>query len=80
MCSIWQLPSYKGKRPLSIQCKRGMWYNLRPGSENDFRCDTKTAQIFIDAICQSIRECPNMISEKEEKINQIKQQFLKCSL
>lgn len=75
ICRVWQLLSYNGKYPLSLQSKRGTWYNLRPGTYESFNDINKTPKIFIEGIYSCIRECPNHIDEREKIISSIKKQF-----
>ena len=35
--NLWQLFNYDGKYPISLQCKRNIWYNLRPSSTKSCR-------------------------------------------
>ena len=74
---VWGLLNYAGKYPLSLQCKRGMWYNLRPCSARDFNHPSKTPDLFIQQLCLAIESCPNqLIAEcREEKIKAIKEQW-----
>lgn len=32
LCNIWEIISYTGRYPVSLQKKRGVWYNIRPCS------------------------------------------------
>tara|TARA_Y100000590_G_C15287130_1_gene851075 strand:- start:53 stop:535 length:483 start_codon:yes stop_codon:yes gene_type:complete len=45
--NVWQIINYKGKNPISLQCKKGMWYNIRPCSFNDMNAVDKIPIIFI---------------------------------
>ena len=46
LCKVWQLINYTGKHPISLQCKKGMWYNIRPCSFNDINTN-KTPIMFV---------------------------------
>lgn len=76
LCWVWELLSYTGKYPVSLQNKKNMWYNLRPCSFNDIG-KGKTPKLFIEKICDSISLCPNKIDDKDNIIKNIKQQFEK---
>lgn len=77
LCNIWEIIGYKGKHPISLQCKRGMWYNIRPCSFNDMNSIYKTPIMFIKKICESIRETPNKLEDKTTIINNIYKQYYK---
>lgn len=79
LCSVWQLINYNGKYPISIQCKKGMWYNIRPCNFNDIN-DKKTPNIFVKKICEAIDKSPNKINEKYKVIEHIYKQFYKTQL
>lgn len=71
---IWNIISYTGIYPISLQNKRGLWYNIRPCSFQNM--DIKKNDIlFIKKICDSIKECPNIINDKHIIIESIKNQF-----
>jgi len=75
MLNIWDLPSYTGKRPLGMQAKRGMWYNLRPGpasgwtqdstSKSKNKSEPKTPRLFITKLLESIDLCPQLDAAKK---------------
>jgi hypothetical protein len=75
--NIWELPSYTTKHPLSIQVKRGVWYNMRPGTKRGFSDKTKTLHKFIDSLIKCIEKCPQHIENKDEVIKTIREQFVK---
>ena len=75
LCNIWNLINYEGKYPISLQCKKGMWYNIRPCSFQDINSKNKTPDLFIKQICKAILESPNTIINKENIINTIETQF-----
>ena len=77
LCNIWEMINYNGKNPISLQSKKGMWYNIRPCTFNDMNNSTKTPELFIKQICKSINESPNKIENKEEIIENIYNQFNK---
>lgn len=63
MLQIWDLVSYHGRYPLSIQNKRGIWYNLRPSSVKGWADSGKNAHRFLYHLIGSIRLCPNPIDK-----------------
>ena len=63
MLNIWNLVSYTGKYPISIQNKRGIWYNIRPSSENGWVDKKRDAKKFIENIVKSIQLCPNPLNK-----------------
>ena len=75
--NIWNLFNYQGKYPLSLQCKKGIWYNLRPSTSTKWSDKDKTWKLFIENIYKCIEICPNIIINKEEKINSILKQYIK---
>ncbi len=77
--NVYNLVSYKGKYPISMQVKRNIWYNIRPDSVKNWYLPEKTHKLFIDKITESIKLCPN-IENKDEKIKSINDQFTKLKL
>lgn len=75
LLDVWKLPNYHGKRPLSMQNKRGMWYNIRPGTPSSWKDPSNTPAKFIDAMIASIEMCPNNIADRAAKIEAIRKQF-----
>jgi len=76
LCKVWQLINYTGKHPISLQCKKGMWYNIRPCSFNDINTN-KTPIMFVKKICESIDKTPNKMEDKQKTIDIIYNQFYK---
>lgn len=74
LLNIWQLPSYVGKRPISVQEKRGMWYNIRPQAMSTWDQSTKTPARFVNAIKECILTC-SQVKDKESKIARIDEQW-----
>jgi len=72
--NLWEILSYDNKYPIPIQNKKGIWYNIRPGSINTWDDKRKTPTQCITSILSSILYCP-MMDHKEIKINIIKQQW-----
>lgn len=76
LCNVWEIINYNGKNPISLQCKKGMWYNIRPCSFNDMN-KNKTPSMFVKKICEAIHKTPNKIEDKEKTINNICNQYYK---
>ena len=72
--NVYNLVSYTGKYPISMQVKKKIWYNIRPCSPNDWYSNKKTPNLFIENIIKSINQCPH-IEDKVNKINSISKQF-----
>lgn len=78
LCSVWEIINYNGKHPVSLQCKKGMWYNIRPCSFNDMNNSYKTPLLFIKNICNAISVTPNKLdNDKNTLVNTIYSQFYK---
>jgi len=58
MLNIWNMINYTGKYPISIQNKHGVWFNIRPSSENGWTDKKREAKKFIHNLIESIRSCP----------------------
>lgn len=71
---VYKMISTNGPRPISLQVKRGVWYNIRPDSPKNWSSASRTPHTFIEAIIESIRQCPQ-IESKDEKINSITNQY-----
>lgn len=76
--NVYNLVSYKGKYPISMQVKKNVWYNIRPDSVKNWYSPLKTPQLFIDNIIECIKICPH-IEDKENKINSITEQLLQLN-
>lgn len=70
MLNIWNLVGYDGKYPITIQNKRGIWYNIRPSSLSGWADDKRDAKKFIENIIQSIQLCPNKSMHDKHRIIQ----------
>ena len=75
LCNVWEIINYKGKHPISLQCKKGIWYNIRPCSFNDMNVSDKTPIMFIRKIVEAIEKTPNKLEYKTRTINRIYDQF-----
>lgn len=74
LCNVWNIVSYDKTYPISLQNKKGTWYNIRPCCFKDMK-KNKTAKKFINNLIKSINECPNNIENKESIINKINDQY-----
>jgi hypothetical protein len=74
--NVYNLVGYSGKRPMKVQVKNNVWYNIRPDSVKKWYCPNKTPQLFIDKIIECIQACPH-IEDKQSKITSITNQFTK---
>jgi hypothetical protein len=76
---VWSLVGYKKTYPVSLQTKRGMWYNFRPCCLTGWKDAKKTPHCFIEGILACIKECPH-INSKDEKSQSIREQFDQISM
>ena len=76
LCNVWEIINYTGKNPISLQSKKGMWYNIRPCSFNDMN-KNKTPSMFVKQICKAIDITSNNIENKQNTIDNIYKQFYK---
>ena len=72
--NVWNLVSYDGKYPISMQVKKNMWYNIRPDGVKNWYDTTKSFHIFVKSIIQCIDECHHS-EDKQNKILNIKDQY-----
>ena len=75
MLNVWDIIGYDTKYPITLQNKKGVWYNIRPSNHKDWNNKDKTPQKFITHFCKAIQECPNKIEKKDEMIDSIQKQF-----
>lgn len=76
MLSIWQLPTYDNTYPISMQVKKKMWYNIRPGTKLSWNDPTKTPLKFIEKIIECLEKCPHIEDKdtlKDSIITQMEQ-------
>jgi hypothetical protein len=74
--NVYNLVSYIGKYPISMQVKKNNWYNIRPDNVNNWYNEDKTPHKFIENIIKCINLCPNMNDiEKIKYIDSITLQF-----
>lgn len=72
--NVYNLVSYNGKYPISMQVKKNIWYNIRPDNVKNWYMKEKNPMLFIDKIIECIKLCHH-IDDKENKINNITNQF-----
>ena len=77
--NVWNLVSYTGKWPVSMQVKKSVWYNIRPSNTKEWSSPNKTSDKFIEQIIKCITNC-NQITDKEIKIKNIKDQYRQIKL
>lgn len=78
LCNVWEIIGYTGKYPITLQCKKGIWYNIRPCSFNEMhKSSKKTPLVFIQKICEAIAQSPNILPFKQNTIEKIYQQYYK---
>jgi hypothetical protein len=73
LLNIWDLPSYDNKYPISMQVKKGMWYNIRPGVSSSWSDKSKTPEKFINNILECIDICEHLEKKDEMKLSIITQ-------
>lgn len=77
--NVYNIVSYTGKYPISMQVKKNVWYNIRPDNVKNWYSNEKTPKNFIENIIKCIEICPH-IENKDEKINNINKQFNELEL
>jgi hypothetical protein len=78
--NVWNIVGYTGLYPITLQCKKHMWYNIRPSSSSDWTNPGKNPRMFMDAIIRSIEKCPNNIRDRDDIIHKISEQIIKLHL
>ena len=73
--NTWDIMGYNGKNPMTVQNKKGIWYNLRPCGKKEWIKNSKGPYLLVNKILESIEKCPNNIKDKEEKKQSIEKQF-----
>lgn len=77
LCNVWEMIQYNGKNPISVQTKKGIWYNIRPCSFNDMNNQLKNPDVFIKHICKAINQTPNKLENKERIVEDIQREYYK---
>ena len=67
MLNIWNLPTYGNTYPISMQVKKKMWYNMRPGTKASWTDSSKTPLMFLDNLLQCIDRCSHIESKESLK-------------
>ena len=73
LLNIWNLPVYDKKYPLSMQVKKKMWYNMRPGPSFGWTDNTKTPERFIVNLLKCIEECAQIENKTDIKLSILSQ-------
>lgn len=60
MLNIWNLPTYHNLYPISMQVKKSVWYNIRPGTKAGWMDSSKTPHVFLDSLLQCIDRCSHL--------------------
>jgi hypothetical protein len=60
LLNIWDLPTYDNKYPISMQVKKGMWYNIRPGVPSSWTDQSKTPRKFLEKLLECIDQCKQL--------------------
>jgi len=79
--NVWDLVGYDKTYPVSLQCKKGSWYSIRPCSFMEMKshgCKNKTHALFVKKMCEAIRKCPNKVHNKNGMIMNIRRQYDAC--
>jgi hypothetical protein len=74
LLNIWDLPSYGKTNPISVQSKKNIWYNIRPGPKTTWVKGDKSATLFIENLIKCIETCPNDLDNKDYLISCILKQ------
>jgi hypothetical protein len=72
--NLWDLPNYTNSRPMSMQIKRSVWYNIRSGAVSGWSDETKTPRLFVKQLLSCIDQCPH-IQDKQTKKDRIQKQL-----
>lgn len=67
MLNIWNLPAYNNKYPISMQVKKKMYYNIRPGTKVSWTDSNKTPNMFLDNLIKCIDQCPHLEDKESLK-------------
>lgn len=73
MLNIWDLPTYGNTYPISMQVKKGMWYNIRPGTKTSWSDSSKTPTKFLEHLLQCIDSCPHLTDKDTLKLSIVTQ-------
>jgi len=67
MLDIWNLPAYNNKYPISMQVKRKIYYNIRPGTKASWTDSKKTPKMFLDNLLKCMDQCPHLDDKESLK-------------
>ncbi len=67
MLNIWNLPTYGKTYPISMQVKKKMWYNIRPGTKASWIDSSKTPHMFLDNLLKCINQCSHLEDKESLK-------------
>jgi hypothetical protein len=73
MLNIWDLPTYDKTYPISMQVKKKVWYNIRPGTKSDWSNAKKTPMYFLEKLIECIDKCPHLEDKETLKTSIMKQ-------
>ena len=65
--NIWDLPVYDKTYPISVQVKKKMWYNIRPGAKSGWNDKTKTPTKFLAKLIECIDLCAHLDNSSDLK-------------
>ncbi len=67
MLNIWDLPTYGNKYPISMQAKKGIWCNIRPGVTSGWSDPSKTPAKFLEKLLECIDLCGHLEGKQDLK-------------
>ena len=74
--NVYNLVSYSGKYPISLQVKNNIWYNIRSDSVKKWYLKEKDYHIFIKNLIECINICPQYSeTDKKSRIDSINKQY-----
>ena len=73
MLNIWNLPTYGNTYPISMQVKKKVWYNIRPGTKASWVDSSKTPRMFLDNLLECINRCSHLEDKESLKSSIITQ-------
>jgi hypothetical protein len=60
MLNIWNIPTYGLTYPISMQAKKKIWYNIRPGPKTSWTETSKTPMMFVENLLKCIEQCHHL--------------------
>ena len=64
LLNVWNLPQYDNKYPMSVQIKKNMWYNIRPGAKTKWLDTCKTPMRFLENLIKCLDMCNHVIDKQ----------------